>query len=79
MTSFLVTEGIDSLTTAWDVSDAQFPRNGSQQEQLRFLLWYATLAPSGHNAQPWLFGIKDQAIQLYADKSHALDRQTVPP
>jgi len=38
-------------------------------EKLAFLLGYAVLAPSGHNTQPWLFDIHDDAIWLYADTS----------
>jgi nitroreductase len=34
-----------------------FPIAGTPAEQLRFLLHYAVLAPSGHNSQPWLFKI----------------------
>jgi Nitroreductase family len=33
---------------------------------------FAMLAPSGHNAQPWLFGIDGDTIELYADRTRAL-------
>lgn len=46
-----------------------FPRQAPVDEQLAFLLGYAVLAPSGHNTQPWLFDIHDDAIWLYADTS----------
>lgn len=59
------------------VSEANFPVNGSTGEKLQFLLNYAVLAPSGHNTQPWLFKVVDDAIELYADYSRALP--TVDP
>lgn len=38
----------------------------------RELVRYATLAPSGHNTQPWRFGIQDNIIRISADKSRSL-------
>src|SRR6056297_3363168 len=49
-----------------------FPANGSEKDQLRFLLGYAIQAPSGHNSQPWLFRLRDDAVELYADRRRAL-------
>lgn len=40
--------------------------------QLRRLLDAAILAPSGHNAQPWLFRAHDDAVEVYADRRQAL-------
>lgn len=58
---------------AWNVVEKDFPRDGSLDDQIRFLLKYAILAPSGHNTQPWLFKItKNNMIELYADRSRAL-------
>ncbi len=37
------------------INEADFPRFGSPQDQLRFLLGYAVLAPSARNTQPWLW------------------------
>lgn len=56
----------------WQVREDDFPVNGSTTEKLRFLLNYAVLAPSGHNTQPWLFKLVDNAIELYADQTRAL-------
>lgn len=39
---------------------------------LRFLVEFAVLAPSGHNTQPWLFRIREDALELYADRTRAL-------
>src|SRR5215469_13918562 len=60
------------LSHPWDVCEADFPSTGPPAEQLRFLLHYAVLAPSGHNSQPWLFKIDEDTVELYADRSRAL-------
>src|SRR5215469_13463344 len=60
------------LSQPWDVRETDFPRTGPPAEQLRFLLHYAVLAPSGHNTQPWLFKIDGDTVELYADRSRAL-------
>jgi len=58
---------------AWNVSESQFPKDGTKTEQLKFLLNYAILAPSSHKTQPWLFKIVgDNVIELYADRTRAL-------
>ncbi len=49
-----------------------FPVDGSAGEQLRFLLGYAILAPSSHNSQPWLFRLREDGVELYADRRRAL-------
>lgn len=59
-------------TDVWSVSEHEFPRDGTVNEQLRFLLNYAILAPSGHNTQPWLFRLADDGIDIYADRRRAL-------
>lgn len=56
----------------WNISESEFPKLGSPSEQLKFLLNYAILAPSGHNSQPWLFKIAHETIELYADRTRAL-------
>jgi hypothetical protein len=58
--------------TAWDVSTTGFPDRGDAAEKLTFLLRYAVLAPSGHNTQPWLFGVDGDTVELYADRTQAL-------
>jgi nitroreductase len=60
------------LLNPWDVGEADFPTTGPPAAQLRFLLQYAVLAPSGHNSQPWLFKIDGDTVELYADRSRAL-------
>ena len=39
---------------------------------LRSLVEYAALAPSGHNAQPWRFRLRDGGAELLADRTRAL-------
>lgn len=56
----------------WQVSDQDFPPQGSPTQQLQFILNYAVLAPSGHNTQPWKFTIQQETIELWADLDRAL-------
>lgn len=56
----------------WAVNPAAFP-NGDSTARLRFLVTYATLAPSGHNTQPWRFLLHpDAVLELRADRRRAL-------
>jgi nitroreductase len=57
---------------AWNVREADFPISGTLYYQLKFLLNYAVLAPSGPNTQPWKFSIKDNEISLIADFGRSL-------
>ena len=54
------------------VQAADFPNFGEPEEQLRFLLNYAVLAPSSHNSQPWLWEINGNEIDLWADRSREM-------
>ena len=56
----------------WSVTKLEFPLARPAADQLRFLLNYAVLAPSGHNTQPWLFKVSDDYVEIYADKTRAL-------
>lgn len=55
----------------WDVSDEDFPHEGTTLEKWKFLLKYAVLAPSSHNSQPWLFHIRGNEVELYADRTRS--------
>ncbi|MCJ7443050.1 MAG: hypothetical protein MUO26_00715 [Methanotrichaceae archaeon] len=57
---------------AWDVQESDFPGGISTEDQLRFLLRYAILAPSGPNNQPWKFAINTSTISVYADLRRSL-------
>lgn len=48
------------------------PPEGGTAERLRFLLQWAVLAPSRHNAQPWVFEIAGGELRVYADRQRAL-------
>ncbi len=41
--------------------------NVKSTNPIRDIIHYATLAPSGHNTQPWKFIIKDNVILLLPD------------
>jgi hypothetical protein len=56
----------------WAVSEETYPRDGRLEERLGFLLRYAILAPSSHNTQPWLFRLRHDAVELYADRLRSL-------
>jgi hypothetical protein len=54
------------------LSAADFPYDGIASEKLQFFVHYATLAPSGHNTQPWKFAIRGPELELRADRSRAM-------
>jgi nitroreductase len=57
----------------WAVDPAGFATCAGPAARLRFLLSYAVLAPSGHNAQPWRFRLQQPAtLELRADRGRAL-------
>ena len=63
-----------SLTTGpWEIDDDDFPSDSPIDEQARFLLRYAVLAPSSHNSQPWEFNIDDGSIRVYAAEDRWLE------
>jgi hypothetical protein len=62
----------DTPSNPREVSSNDFPHSGNKQDQLRFLLNYAVLAPSHMNTQPWKFKLNDTSIDVLLDKSKAL-------
>ena len=56
----------------WNIMENDFPRNGSSEEKMTFLLNYAILAPSIYNTQPWRFNVSDGSIMVMADESRWL-------
>lgn len=66
------TGNLDPALTPWTVSEAEYPRDGDAEDQLRSLVRYAILAPSGHNTQPWRFRIEGETLEIYADRTRAL-------
>ena len=61
-----------TIEDPWKVSEQDFPQSGRAEEKLRFLLNYAVLAPSGHNTQPWLFRVRNDEVELHADRTRGL-------
>lgn len=49
------------------LTESEYPAGGPAQEQFRFLLRYAILAPSTFNTQPWKFSLSDEGIAVFAD------------
>jgi hypothetical protein len=54
------------------IDPKDFPKDGSQEEQIRFILAFAVLAPSTHNTQPWLFKIEGDTVHICANKEYLL-------
>lgn len=59
-------------TDVWTIDPTLFPVLGLPQQQMKFLLRYATLAPSAFNSQPWLFLVKDDEVSLYINRRHCM-------
>jgi hypothetical protein len=57
---------------AWQINTNDFPSNGTVQDQMKFLLRYAVLAPSSHNSQPWHFSLQNDTLNLEIDKQRSL-------
>lgn len=57
---------------AWHPAADAFPRAGSDADKLAFAARWAALAPSSHNAQPWLFLVRRDWLELVADRTRAL-------
>lgn len=56
----------------WSIDHISYPVAGPPNTQLEFLVRYAVLAPSTHNSQPWLFRVRNDALELFADRSRSL-------
>jgi hypothetical protein len=57
---------------AWEIGEPHFHASTPLEQQLRFALHYAVLAPSNHNTQPWRFIVDGEAVQICADRMRAL-------
>lgn len=60
------------MSEPWNVAESDFPAAGLPQDKLGFLVRYAVLAPSFRNAQPWLFRVSGETLELYADRARAI-------
>lgn len=59
------------LPAEWRVDLAHCPTD-TVAMMLEYCLRYATLAPSSHNAQPWLFRLRGDAVDIILDTSRGL-------
>jgi nitroreductase len=66
------TETVEEALAPWAIEVSAFPTKRSDADKLLFLINYAVLAPSSHNAQPWRFRLCDRSLKLYADPARAL-------
>jgi len=63
----------DEAFRPWKVSALEFPGHEvSGARRLKFLVNYAVLAPSGYNRQPWCFRVREEKLELLADRTRAL-------
>ena len=58
-----------TASSPWRLLPDRFPVMLPKQEQLKFLLQYAILAPSTKNTQPWGFSVGEDTIGIFADLS----------
>lgn len=65
-------ETFNPRVTPWQIDESDFYEIDSFEEQMRFLLRYAVLAPSTHNTQPWSFRITPEGVEVFADFSRRL-------
>ncbi len=56
----------------WRVDADAYPAGASVDEQIRFLLRYAVLAPSSHNSQPWEFVVGNGYVGVEAAEERRL-------
>jgi nitroreductase len=56
----------------WTIDTSLFPVRGKSSQKIKFLLRFATLAPSLYNSQPWRFLVKDDQVAIYADRDRSL-------
>jgi len=57
---------------AWDIRESDFPVAGTAMDQLKFILRYGVVAPSGPNTQPWKLALRDGEVSIFTDLSRSL-------
>jgi nitroreductase len=65
-------KGYKPKVTPWQINEQDFPHQGNSTEKWKFLLRYASLAPSSHNTQPWRFLVGRNEVQVFVDKTRWL-------
>lgn len=68
----MIIAGMRENYSAWDVNQEDFFKVSPGRECLEFLIRFAVLAPSSHNAQPWKFEVGSDFIRVLPDMSRAL-------
>lgn len=58
----------------WNIKIQDFPKNKGMEEQIKFLVGFAILAPSGHNSQPWKFKINKNSLEIFTEFSRSLPK-----
>lgn len=56
----------------WEIKVTDFPVNAPLEKQIAFLVGFAVLAPSGHNAQPWRCQISSNVLKVFSVADRAL-------
>jgi hypothetical protein len=57
------------LPDPWTLHEAEYRLLRSREDQFKFVVRYATLAPSNRNSQPWRFSVGRDQITIHADLS----------
>jgi nitroreductase len=57
---------------AWNIVVEDYFREKTSRDKLLFLVRFAVLAPSSHNAQPWRFVVSDATIDIVPDRDRAV-------
>lgn len=56
----------------WNVSEDDFPKDGTLEDKIAFCVTYAVLAPSNLNTQPWQFKVFGDTAYIYFDRRRGL-------
>lgn len=56
----------------WKIDINSFKKKWTNEDTIRFLLSFAILAPSSHNAQPWLFKIQNDTLEILENSNRHL-------
>lgn len=62
-----------SASSIWNISEVEFPTNGSPRQKLAFALKYAALAPAQNGWQPWHFRMTDTYLELLIKNKPTLE------
>ncbi len=57
---------------AWNVSIDDFPKSGTIEQKIVYLLSFAVLAPSSHNSQPWKFEVANNSVRIFFNDERLL-------